>query len=182
MNLIPAELSEDGPELENGLEWIDGQIVEKPGMGAESSIVTGKLFRRLGDYAETKNLGHVFPPDVGYRIAVGSSRRVRKPDVSFVARGRFPDDRVPRGNITLAPDLAAEVISPNDLAEDIEQRIADFFSVETRLFWVIYPTTRSAWVLRRDGSALRLTGERELSGEDVIPGFSCALADLFAGI
>jgi len=76
----------------------------------------------------------------------------------------------------------AEVISPNDTAEDMEQRIADFMSVGTRLFWVVYPATRTVWVLRGDGSARCLTEQQELSGEDVIPGFTCPVASLFAGI
>jgi hypothetical protein len=51
---------------------------------------------------------------------------------SFIARGRFPNDRLPRGNSTIPPGLAVEVISLYDLAEDIEQRIADFL-IEQRI-------------------------------------------------
>jgi Uma2 family endonuclease len=181
MHATPPEVVDEGPDLENGFEWIDGQVVEKP-MGLESSHVGTTLSRVLGTHVAPNNLGFVFNTEAGYRISVGSSRRVRKPDVSFVARGRFPDNRLPRGNSTIAPDLAVEVISPNDVAEDIEQRITDFLSVGTRLFWIIYPATRSVWVLRRDGSAARLTEAQELSGEDVIPGFSCPIATLFAGL
>jgi Uma2 family endonuclease len=151
-------------------------------MGAESGLVNANLMYQVKAFLADNDVGFAFPPDVGYRINVGSSRRVRKPDLTFVARGRFDDDRPPRGDITIAPDLAAEVISPNDLAEDIEGRIADFLSVGTRLFWVVYPATRTVWVLRRDGSAARLTEQQELSGEDVIPGFVCPVSSLFVGV
>jgi Uma2 family endonuclease len=182
MNMMPPKLmDEEEIDLENGFEWIDGQAVEKP-MGLESSRVATTLIRVLDTHVSLNNLGDVFGSEAGYRINVGSSRRVRKPDLSFVTRGRFPEDRLPRGNSTIAPDLAVEVISPNDTAEDIEQRIADFLSVGTRLFWIIYPATRSVWVLRADGTAARLTEGQELSGEDVIPGFSCPVATLFTGI
>src|SRR5260370_303452 len=135
MNMLPsALLVEDEIDVADGFEWIDGQAVEKTPMGLEAGLVNAKLLGRLQHHVESNNLGFVFTPDVGYQIPVGSSRRVRKPDLSFVARGRFPEDRVPRGNSTIAPDLAVEVISPNDVAEDIEQRIADFLSVGTRLF------------------------------------------------
>ena len=182
MNMLPQDLLvEEEPELENGFEWIDGQAVEKP-MGFESSRVNVTLGRLLDAHVVSNNLGFVFGPEAGYRIAVGSSRRVRKPDSSFVPNDRFPDNRVPRGNSSVVPDLAVEVISPNDTAEDIEQRIADFLSVGVRLFWTVYPATRSVWVLRRDGTAARLVEGQDLSGEDVVPGFSCPVAALFAGI
>jgi Uma2 family endonuclease len=183
MNMLPPDLlAEQDIELENGFEWIDGQVVEKPPLGAEAGIVNVNLLRRVADHVAANNLGFVFTPDVGYQIPVGSSRRVRKPDLSFVAQGRFPDNRVPRGNIRIAPDLAVEVISPNDNAEEIEQRIADFLSVGVRVFWIVYPATRSVWVLRKEGTAARLTEAQELSGEDVVPGFSCPVAALFAGL
>jgi Uma2 family endonuclease len=183
MNMLPPELlAAEDPALENGYEWIDGQAVEKPPMGIEAGVVIVNLTRHLSNHVAANKLGRVLPSDAGYRINVGSSRRVRKPDLSFVPRGRFPDDRVPRGNSTIPPDLAVEVISPNDVAEEIEQRICDFLSVGVRLFWVIYPATRSVWVLRKDGSGARLTEGQELSGEDVVPGFSCPLAHLFVDI
>jgi Uma2 family endonuclease len=182
MNMLPPELLADEEiELEKGFEWVDGHAVEKA-MGLESSLVGGNLITVLGAHVRLNNLGFVFHSEAGYQIPVGSSRRVRKPDVSFVANGRFPDNRPPRGNSRIAPDLAVEVISPNDTSEDIEQRIADFLSVGTRLFWIVYPATRSVWVLRRDGSAARLTEAQELSGEDVVPGFTCPIATLFIGI
>jgi Uma2 family endonuclease len=182
MTMVPPELlAEEEIVLQDGFEWIDGEAQEKP-MGVESSYVTGRLARALGNHVEANNLGFVLPPDTGYQINVGSSRRVRKPDVTFVASGRFPDDRLPRGNSRIAPDLAVEVISPNDTAEDIEQRIADFLSVGVRLFWIVYPATRSVWVLRQDGTAARLSEAQTLSGEDVVAGFACPIATLFAGI
>ncbi len=180
--MTPPQLVDEGPDLDTGFEWIDGQVAEKPPLGAEAGIVNANLLRRMGDHVASNHLGYVFTPDVGSQIGVGSSRSVRKPDLTFVMQGRFPDNRVPRGNILLAPDLAVEVISPDDSAEDIEQRIADFFGVGTRLFWIVCPATRTVWVLRKDGSALRLTEAQELSGEDVVPGFACPVAALFAGI
>jgi Uma2 family endonuclease len=51
-----------------------------------------------------------------------------------------------------------------------------------KLLWVLYPTTHAVWVVRADGSAARLTEGQELSGEDVMPGFSCRVEELFEGI
>jgi Uma2 family endonuclease len=180
VNLIPHDLPEADIHTENGCEWIDGRIVEKA-MGMESSFVSLNLASHLRAHVVAGALGFVFPGDLGYQINVGSSRRVRKPDVSFIASARLEGGRILRGNCRIAPDLAVEVISPNDEAEEIEQRVADFMSVGTRLFWIVYPATRSVWVLRADGSAQRLTAQQNLSGEDVVPGFSCPIESLFAG-
>jgi hypothetical protein len=51
-----------------------------------------------------------------------------------------------------------------------------------KLIWILYPITRSIWVLRADGSAARLTEDKDLSGENIVPGFTCRIATLFAGI
>jgi len=60
--------------------------------------------------------------------------------------------------------------------------VDDYLRAGVKLLWVLYPITRSVWVVRSDGSAARLTEGKELSGEDVVAGFSCRVAELFEGI
>ncbi|HXD87398.1 MAG TPA: Uma2 family endonuclease, partial [Urbifossiella sp.] len=72
-----------------------------------------------------------------------------------------------------------EVASPNDGYEEIQSRVADFQSAQTRLIWVVSPHTRSVLIRRLDGSCAELREDGELSGEDVIPGFRCKVAELF---
>jgi Uma2 family endonuclease len=164
----------------DGYELIDGRLVEKP-MGAQASRVTVKLMLRLGAHLETQQLGLLFDSECGYqKIFPSDPKRVRKPDASFIARGRLPEDRLPRGHVSIPPDLAVEVVSPNDMAEDIENRIEDYLSAGTKLMWVLYPATASVWVIRKDGSGARLKGTQDLTGEDVIPGFACQVQALFA--
>ena len=82
----------------------------------------------------------------------------------------------------IVPDLFAEVVSPNDKAEEIEQRLTDFLRAGTPLAWLIFPKTRQVYVFHQGPAALRLGEGDILDGEDVIPGFSCPLKDLFAAI
>lgn len=77
------------------------------------------------------------------------------------------------------PDLIAEVVSPNDSYEDITARVADFKAVSVKLIWVISPETRTVLVRRADGSCAELDETGTLSGEDVLPGFACPVAELF---
>jgi Uma2 family endonuclease len=85
----------------------------------------------------------------------------------------------PDGHVGIAPDLAVEVVAPKDKSLEVEERLDDFLNAGTALVWLIYPETQSAYVVRADGSAARLTAEKELDGENVLPGFRYKLADLF---
>jgi Uma2 family endonuclease len=181
VNLHTAEPALEEPVLEHGFEFIDGQAVEKS-MSLQSSKVTVRLSKNLAAFVDDHNLGHVLDAEAGYQVFSGQPLKVRKPDASFIALGRFPDEELPRGNSHIPPDLMIETISPNNFAEDIEQRIADFLKAGTSLIWIVYPSTRSVWVLRQDGIAARLTEGQSISGENVVPGFSLPLASLFAGI
>ncbi len=84
--------------------------------------------------------------------------------------------------MTIPPDLEVEVVSPNELAEDTEARVTDYLAAGVKLLWIIYPSTRSIWILHRDGTAARLTEAQDLSGEDVVPGFTCSIRTLFADL
>jgi Uma2 family endonuclease len=159
-------------------ELIDDQLVER-NMGAEASLVAANLIALLGAHVHPQKLGHVFASDCGYQIFPDQPNRVRYADGSFIARGRFPNERVPRGHVRIPPDLAMEVVSPNDLAEEVEGKVEDYLRAGIRLLWVLYPNTQTVYVFRRDGSVSRLTRASELSGEDVIPGFVCRVEDLF---
>jgi Uma2 family endonuclease len=187
MNLIPPDLDvkalwQRTLEDQHRFEWVDGQLKEKPSMGAKANRVATILARLLDTHAAAHRLGWVFAEKCGYQSFPHESRRVRFPDVSFIARGRVPNDHLPDGHMTVPPDLDVEVVSPNELAEETEARVADYLSVGVKLLWMIYPNTRSIWVLHRDGTAARLTEAQELSGEDVLPGFTCPIRTLFADL
>jgi Uma2 family endonuclease len=101
------------------------------------------------------------------------------PDISFVAKGRLPDDKSPEGYVKLAPDLAVEVASPKDTYEEVQIKVAEYKSAKVRLIWVVSPKTRTVLIRRLDGTCAEVGEAGELSGEDVIPGFTCKVADLF---
>lgn len=160
-------------------ELIDGIPVEKSG-GALSGRIVVALGTLLGQFIQSHRLGHMFGSTAGYcRCFPSRPDLLRKPDASFVARGRFPDDKAPRGDAELAPDLAVEVISPNDTYEDLEEKVADYRSAGVPLIWVVNPSTRSVLVRRLDRTCTELTDADSLSGEDVIAGFSCRVAEVF---
>ena len=158
-------------------ELVHGQLVER-NMGAESSQVGGRLFLRLGQFCEEHGLGMAWPADNGFQCFPHEPGLVRRPDVSVVRRGRLPGDVSPEGWVKIPPDLAVEVVSPNDRAGELEEKLDDYRKVRVPLIWVIYPKHAQGQVLRRDGPPSELVEDDELSGEDVIPGFRCLLREI----
>ena len=138
-----------------------------------------RLFRRLLDFCDEPFRGWVFPFETGYQFLPDRPNVVRKPDVSFVRPGRLPEERPPLGHIRLAPDLVVEVISPNDLYYEVEEKVAEYRAGGVRLIWIIVPPTRTVLVRRLDGTAAEVREDGQLSGEDVISGFQCPVTDLF---
>src|SRR5208283_58881 len=84
--------------------------------------------------------------------------------------------RVVRGYVTIPPDIAIEVTSPNDVIYELEEKVEEYLRAGVRLIWLIHPEVRVIQVIRGDGSGYRLRAGDELSGEDVVPGFRCPVA------
>jgi Uma2 family endonuclease len=158
-------------------ELVGGQLVERK-MGAESSRVGTRLSSRLDLFCDEHNLGIVWGADNGFQCFPHDPSLVRKPDVSFVKIGRLPGNVEPDGWVKIPPDLAVEVVSPNDSAEELEEKLADYRKARIPLVWVIYPKARMAKVLRLDGPPSELWEDDELSGEDIVPGFRCSLREI----
>ncbi len=158
-------------------ELVDGRLVER-NMGAESSEVGGNLYFHLRLFCREHGLGIVWPADNGYQCFPHAPGRVRRPDVSFIKRGRLPGGVSPEGWVKIPPDLAVEVVSPGDSAEKLEEKLEDFQKAGVPLIWVIYPKARKARVFRQSGSPVELEEDDVLSGEDIIPGFRCPLREI----
>lgn len=162
-------------------DLIDGRLVKRA-MGAQSSCIAAILIHLLNQHARAQNLGLVFATDCGYQIFSDHPNRVRYPDGSFIRRGRLPDDRPPAGHVRVRPDLVIEVVSPNDTACEVDTKIEEYLQVGVPLIWVIFPGTQRVMVYRGAGPISRLGAADELAGEEAVPGFTCRVADLFAGL
>ena len=161
-----------------GLELVEGELVEHRTSG-ESSDVAGNVFFLLKSFC--RDVGWVFPADAGFQCFADDADKVPKTDVALVRRERLPSGPG-SGFLKLTPDLLVEVISPNDLAYQVDQKIREYRAAGVRLIWVVNPEAREVRVHRHDGSISGLAASDELTGEDVLPGFRCRVEDFFAGL
>jgi Uma2 family endonuclease len=139
--------------------------------------------QRIGLFADSHQCGLVWGPGCGYQIFADDPNKVRYPDGSFIRRGRLPNDHLPKGHIRLPADLMIEVVSPHDLAWEVEHKVEEFLRAGVRLLWVLYPATRTILIYRSGSEVTRLSDTDELSGEDIWPGFTCRVSKLFpAGV
>lgn len=105
----------------------------------------------------------------------------RRPDVAFVSYERWAKNRpLPFTDAwDVIPNLAVEVVSPTDKADEIEQRIAEYFRAGVQLVWVVYPTWSKIHVYQSPTQISVRTRADFLDGGAVVPGFKLALAELF---
>jgi Uma2 family endonuclease len=149
-------------------------------MGIESDEIAATIIFFLVQFVRERDLGRVNGGQGSYQVFPDDPNKVRIPDVSFTRKERLPKIGRERGHGRVAPDLAVEVVSPNDKASYIRNKIRDFQAAGIPLIWIVYPDSRIVEIHRLDGStSARQVGE-VLSGEDVLPGFEVEVAALFA--
>jgi Uma2 family endonuclease len=159
-------------------ELVDGQLVERD-MGALSGWVGNTVATELNLYARQHG-GWAFGDGVGYRCYADDPERVRKPDASFVRADRLPSP--PEGYNTIAPDLAVEVVSPNDIYYEVESKVDEYLAAGVRLVWVVNPVNKTVRVFQPGRIVCEFGPDDELTGGDVMPGFTCRVRSLFPSL
>lgn len=165
---------------DNGIgELIAGEFVSMSPAGGAHGRLASRVNRIVGDFVEKHALGETFGAETGF-IITHNPDTVRAPDFAFIAAERLSligdfDEFVP-----IAPDLAVEVVSPHDRWTKLEEKVQDYLRAGTRLVWVLNPKTKTIHVYQSLQSVVVLTSNGQLEGGDVLPGFSVAVAALFA--
>jgi len=162
------------PDVGGKYELIEGEVLVTPAGYSHGDLIAN-LISRLRPIVIKTSLGRIFPPDVGFWMKRGN---LRVPDVSFVTTERLADMiREGEGFLHGAPDLAIEVLSPSNTVPAMKKKVAEYFENGCRLVWLVNPQDESVTVLRPDGSETVTTNT--LTAEDLIPGFSLEVAELF---
>jgi Uma2 family endonuclease len=159
-------------------ELIDGQLRERK-VSFLSTVIAGQINRILGGYCHEHNLGWLPSAQQGFCCFPWEPGLVRMADVSFLRAERVTPERWAEGHVTIPPDLAVEVVSPNDEVDQLDEKVKEYLRAGVKLVWVVRPVLRAVEVFRSDKTVSWLWADDELSGEDVIPGFRCRVGDFF---
>ncbi len=162
--------------LENdvpGYEYAEGELIPMPPATRRHGKISVSIIRYLDPYVYENGLGELYTAETAFQVG----ERVMKPDVAFVSTDHLDvneDEKFP-----IPPDLAIEVVSPTDVQYRIVRKAFDYLEAGTRLVWVLDPVAKTVTVYRSKSDIELLTSEATLTGEDVVPGFTCPVEKLF---
>lgn len=169
-SITPEEFLENDFE---GYEYIKGELVPIPPPSMEHGEIGSNVHLLLGLYVREKQLGRLYIAETTFQL----EDRLVKPDVAFVSTDRLPENR--RKGSPVPPDLAIEIVSPTDKQYDVTEKAFAYLKAGTRLVWIIEPVAKTVMVYRSETDFTLLICEDTLTGEDVIEGFACPVAQLF---
>jgi Uma2 family endonuclease len=169
------------PEDGYRYELVEGELHQMAPPGFLHGMIGNDLSWRLAQYIQANGLGVVLAAETGF-ILDRNPDTVRAPDIAFVSKAQLYRHGLPEGYFPESPALAVEVVSPSDTAEEVDSKVRSWLTAGTQLAWVVYPGGRSITVYRSLDDIHVLTEKDKLVGNSVVPGFECAVADLFVGI
>ncbi len=159
------------------LELIRGEIVALPPPKGKHGLVCAEIARLLGNFVKPARLGWVTTNDSGVILDRDPDTLVG-PDVAFWSIARQP--AIPADYFEIPPDIAVEVLSPNDRRKDVREKIKEYVQNSVKLVWLVDPDTRTVMVYPGSLRGIELDEADTLTGGEVLPGFSCKIAELFA--
>jgi Uma2 family endonuclease len=173
---ITLEEFERLPDDGNKHELSEGILITMPPPVSLHSLVLTQVLEVLQAYLRQNPVGRAMP-EAGYFL-FRYPPTVRQPDISVLSKERIqatPKDSWFEG----APEIAVEVVSPSDSAQDLEIKTKQYLQAGAKQVWVLYPATRTVHVSRPNTPVVVLDEIQTLTGGDLLPGFSVKVADLF---
>ncbi len=175
--LITVDQFETMP-FEFPVDLVRGEIVEMPPPGGVHGHVCANVAFALESWARASDTGVVTANDSAV-LTERDPDSVRGCDLAFVRWDRLPAKKIPKGAFRTPPDLTVEVLSPSDRWNDVIAKVNAYLDVGVVEVWIVDPDDRSVDVYRGDRKPTRLANGQTLESADVLPGFSCPVADFF---
>ena len=155
-----------------GYEYIKGELVPMSSPSLGHAKVSARITRYLQTYTSENQLGDVYV-EAGFKVG----ERGMKPDVAFISTARLPEDES-KGS-PIPPDFAVEVVSPTDIQWRVTEKVQAYLDAGTQMVWVVESVMKTVTVYRSATDIKVCTANDTLTDEDVVPGFSCQVAQLF---
>jgi Uma2 family endonuclease len=160
------------------LELVRGELVAMPPTQGNHGTPAMRLGGLLTHHILTHDLGEVYAAETGFLIERNPDT-VRAPDFAFIAKERVTPETDAPTWVPVAPDLVVEVVSSGDRESEVVIKVQMWLDAGVRLVWVVYPQRREVVVHRPGRPPAVLAVSDTISGEDVVPGFSCPVAQVF---
>ena len=176
--LVTAEDLERMPEANDcRYELVQGRLIRMSPVGFLHGVVVASLLRMMGQHAKAHKLGFAVT-EVGFKLATDPDT-VRAPDVAFVRRERIPRAGPSRRFVRGAPDLAVEVLSPEDRPSEVQTKVDEYLTYGVPMVLVIDPDDSIVHIHRRGQRSRTLTVDDTLDLDDVVDGFRCQVREIF---
>lgn len=159
-------------------ELVRGKVITMPGPGVEHGEVQLALGSLIRVFLLSNRIGRVVTESG--TVTERKPDTVRGPDVSYYSKERLPLDQRVVGYHTEVPDLCVEVVSPSNSMRGLKAKAKEYLFAGVRLVWIVDPEDRTVTVVVDPLESRTLEADATLDGGDVLPGFSCKVADLFA--
>ena len=161
-------------------ELVRGEVIELSPVNDEHSEIAVNIGSAFNIHSRQYGFGRA-GVETGY-ILLSNPDTVRGPDVSFRLLPRS-GRRQRVGFLASAPDIAVEIVSPSNTASEIERKIGEYLAAGSQRVWVVYPTTSTAFrnvvIHHPDGATITYTGDDVITDEELLPGFSLPLSEIF---
>ncbi len=167
------------PDEGQGFELVNGEL---KGLNVSylSTFVASRICTHVTNYVEANRLGWVSGEGTSYRCFPDDTDRVRRADVAFHRLDRLKvEQAITAGHMRIVPDLVVEVISPNDLASEVNEKRTEWLDAGVQLVWVVDPVLQIVQAFLADGTVREFRRSDILTAEPVLPEFRVPVADLF---
>lgn len=172
---FPLVTEDEVIDREKQIEIVDGEEEIKSMSGAKAGGVASRILIEIGIYLKANKLGRAYGADTMFSI--GSNDRM--PDVAFVSNKKIPKKGEPMKKWNFAPDIAIEVISPNDIYDKIFDKLNEYFKAEVRQVWLVEPRFERIIIYKSPEESTTLKKDDELTCEEILPDFKLPLTEIF---
>lgn len=160
-------------------ELVEGVLIKMSPAGFEHGDIAVNVAAMLWQHVKTHKLGKVLAAETGFKLA-NDPDTVLAPDAAFIRQEEFDRIGMTKKFWPGPPDLAAEVMSPDDTVRKTDEKAKSWLSHGARMVWVVNPKRRTVSVYRPGAETLVLAEGDVLDGQDVVPGFQCRVDEIFA--
>ena len=159
-------------------ELVRGVFTERMSSGIQHGTLVVNLASEMRTFVKPRRLGRLVASDSGVRLGRNPDT-VREPDIAFFSVHKMPLDAEVPGYAEVPPDLVVEVVSPSNTHREVSDKALMWLNAGVIVVWVVDSIRRRVEVHCQGREVLVLAESDTLDGEDVLPGFSCLIADIF---